>query len=106
MGAVCAVLAALSIVFAVQWQQEKAAGEELRMQNEQLSMTLSDLQMQLDGSQVSPEGGDTAGIPEGDMPMDGGSVGNAVGGGASPSVGTDVVIGGAVAQDGGTVILG
>ena len=66
MGAACAALAALSIVFAVQWQQEKAAGEELRMQNEQLSMTVSDLQMQLDGSQVSPEGGDTAGIPEGD----------------------------------------
>ena len=106
MGAVCAVLAALSIVFAVQWQQEKAAGEELRMQNEQLSMTLSDLQMQLDGSQVSPEGGDTAGIPEGDMPADGGFTDNAAGGAASPSVGTDVVIGGAVAQDGGTVILG
>ena len=106
MGAVCAVFAVLSIVFAVQWQQEKAAGEELRIQNEQLPMTLSDLQMQMDGSQVSPEGGDTAGVPEGDIPVGGGSVGNAVGGAASPSVGTDVVIGGAVAQDGGTVILG
>ena len=76
------------------------------MQNEQLSMTLSDLQMQLDGSQTSPEGGDGTMMPEGDMPADGGFTDNAAGGAASPSVGTDVVIGGAVAQDGGTVILG
>lgn len=91
-GAVCLVAA---VVFAVQWQAVKAECEDLRIQNEQLSLSLSDLQMQLDGMQTAPQGdGGDAVSPDGTMD-----------GAAVPSMETDGVMNGAVAQDGAVAVL-
>lgn len=68
--ALCVLLAAAAIVFAVQWQGQRVQCGELLQQNEQLSASLSDLQMQLDAA-LSGQGGMTdGGMTDGGM-MDG-----------------------------------
>lgn len=93
--ALCVVLAAAAVVFAVQWQGQKAQYDELLQQNEQLTMSLSDLQMQLDAA-LSGQSGETDGMVDGSMDG-GGSVDN--GGSVNGGDFTGGSIGGSAAAD-------
>lgn len=103
--AACVVCAAAAVVFAVQWQTQNAQCAELLAQNEQLSMSLSDLQMQLDAA-LAGQSGSMDGSMDGSVgggAADSGSMdGAAVNGGVM--VGGGVMIGGGAAVDGGVAV--
>lgn len=104
-AAVLAAAVGAAVFFGVSWQAQKQAVSELQLQNEQLTMSLADLQMQLDAALAGQsEGGEDGGA----APEEGASDGSfSVSGSASPSGGAaNGVIGGAVSVDGGMVIMG
>lgn len=103
--ALCVVLAAAAVVFAVQWQGQKAQYDELLQQNEQLTMSLSDLQMQLDAA-LSGQSGETDGMVDGSMDG-GGSVngGDFAGGSIGGSAAADPVGGMVTTMDGAAVAI-
>ena len=111
-GVLCAALAAAAVVFGVLWQGAQGQCAELQTQNEQMTMALSDLQMQLDAALAGQSGMDGGAVDGGftdggfsdSGSADGGFVdGNA--GGIAADGGGVMTDDGGVAVDGGAVAV-